>query len=123
MARLNDTQINGHLSVSRDAKIEGTITAKIFNALSDARLKKNFEEYVPEKSILDLPIYKYDFIDGDKNQIGCKAQDLMKICPEIVNSDENGFLSIQESKLTYLLLLQIKNLEKRLTILERKNNG
>jgi hypothetical protein len=41
-----------------------------------------------------LPIYKFDFINGVKNQIGCMAQDLQKICPEIVHEGNDGYLSI-----------------------------
>ena len=109
MARLNDTQINGNLTVS------GTATAESFNATSDERLKENFKEYVMESSILDLPIYKYDFINGGKNQIGCKAQELQKICSEIVHEDINGYLNIQENKLVYLLLIEVKKLKKELS--------
>ena len=38
-------------------RAENGIEAKYFNAKSDARLKENFKEYTPEKSILDLPVY------------------------------------------------------------------
>ena len=54
----------------------GRLTAKTFNATSDNRLKENLIPFTPQKSILDLPIYKYDFISGAKGQIGCMAQDL-----------------------------------------------
>lgn len=95
-------------------KADHGIEASYFNATSDARLKENFKEYAPEKSILDLPIYKFDFINGAKNQIGCKAQDLQEICPEIVNQGSDGYLSIQESKIVYLLLDEIKKLRKEI---------
>jgi hypothetical protein len=98
----------------------GDISANCFKANSDARLKENFEIYVTEKSILDLPIYKYDYIVGAKNQIGCKAQDLQKICPEIVHEDENGYLSIQESKIVYLLIDEIRKLKKEIAELRGK---
>ena len=86
-----------------------------FSATSDARLKTNIKKYECKKSILDLPIYKFDFIDGPKNRIGCLAQDLQKICPEIVHEDdETGYLSIEESKLVYLLLQEVKQLKEEL---------
>lgn len=86
--------------------------SKSFAASSDARLKTNIKKYKCEKSILDLPVYNFDFIDGPKNNIGCLAQDLQKICPEIVHEDaETGYLSIEESKLVYLLLQEIKELK------------
>ena len=89
----------------------GNVTANTYNAASDRRLKENIIDYKPEKSILDLPIKKFDFIEGPKNQIGCIAQDLKEICPEIVNENEKGYLSIQENKLVYLLLDEVKKLK------------
>ena len=96
------------------------LTAGSFNATSDKRLKENLLAFIPQKSILDLPIYRYDFINGAKNQIGCMAQDLQIICPEIVNEDEDGILSIQESKIVYLLIDEIKKLKKELNHLKER---
>ena len=87
---------------------------------SDKRLKENERPYKSNKSILDLPIYKYDYINGSKNQIGCMAQDLKEICPEIVEEDEKGYLHIQESKIVYLLIEEIKKLKEEIKNL--KNN-
>ncbi len=101
-----------------EATGNSTITAYSFNAKSDRRLKENIIDYKPEKSILDLPIKKFDFIDGPKNQIGCIAQDLKEICPEIVNENEKGYLSIQENKLIYLLLDEVKKLKNKVDNLE-----
>lgn len=101
----------------------GTITAQEFDARSDKRLKENIVEYLPNKSILDLPIYSYNFISDEKKtkKIGCLAQDLQKICPEIVREDDKGFLSIEENKLVYLLLEEVKKLKKRVDELEVRN--
>lgn len=105
---------------SGNIETNGTVEAASFNATSDRRLKENIIDYKPEKSILDLPIKKFDFIDGPKNQIGCIAQDLKEICPEIVNENEKGYLSIQESKLVYLLLDEVKKLRNEVEELKRK---
>ena len=96
------------------------IQASTFYATSDARLKENFKEYTSDISILDLPVYTFDFIDGAKNQLGCKAQDLQKICPEIVVENENGYLSIQESKIVYLLIEEIKQLKDEISKLKNE---
>ena len=90
-----------------------------FYATSDRRLKENFREVKFNKSILDLPIYKFDFINGAKDQIGCVAQELQEICPELVTKGEDGFLSIQESKLVYLLIDEVKKLKKEVDELKR----
>ena len=99
------------------------MTAQSFNAKSDKRLKENIEKYSPKQSVLDLPVYSYNFInDTNKTQhIGCLAQDLQKICPEIVHEGDDGFLSIEENKIIYLLLDEIKKLKKRVDELEVRN--
>lgn len=122
MAQLKTTTVSGDLAVAGNALITGTVRATTFNAISDARLKENFEAINLKRNISSLPVYKYDFIYGPKGQIGCKAQDLQEICPEIVEEDENGYLSIQESKLVYLLLEEIKILNARIENLEKQIN-
>lgn len=90
-----------------------TIEATTFKASSDKRLKENIQPYTCTKSVLDLPIKRFDFIDGPKNQIGCIAQDLLEICPDLVSTNEQtGMLSIQESKLVYLLIEEVRKLKK-----------
>ena len=98
----------------------GNLYAPQLYLTSDKRLKENERPYKSDKSILDLPIYKYDYINGSKNQIGCMAQDLKEICPEIVEEDKKGYLHIQESKIVYLLIEEIKKLKEEIKNL--KNN-
>ena len=100
--------------------VGGAVTASSFNASSDRRLKENLSPYKYDNSILDLPVYTFDYVNGQKNQLGCMAQDLQKICPEIVNEGENGYLSIQESKIVYLLLMEVKKLKEELNTLKIK---
>ena len=128
----------GNLAVEGDAKISGKltngsiefnndnitginrITATQFNAVSDARKKTAIQDYQCNKSILDLPIKEFEFI-GDETHtkhIGCIAQDLQEICPEIVHEGKDGYLSIEETKLIYLLLQEVKELKKELKILK-----
>ena len=98
----------------------GAVQGVTVRTTSDARLKENVVSYTSDKSILDLDVKKFDFINGVKNQIGCLAQDLKEICPEIVSEDENGYLSIQESKIVYLLLNEVKKLKEELEKINKK---
>lgn len=100
------------------------IKAPYFDATSDKRLKENIIPFIPEKSILDLPVYTFNF-KSDKNKkkhVGCLAQDLQEICPDLVNEDSQGYLSIEESKITYLLLEEVKELKKQVEELKEKIN-
>lgn len=113
---------NGSITAVGNITSDNEITAFSFNAKSDKRLKENIEAYYPKQSILDLPVYSYNFInDSNKTQhIGCLAQDLQKICPEIVHENDKGFLSIEENKLVYLLLEEVKQLNMKVKELEAK---
>jgi hypothetical protein len=104
-------------------KLRGTgqLTAQTFYAASDKRLKENIVAYTPPKSVLDLPIYTYNYIsDESKTQhIGCLAQDLQEICPELVSLD-GEYLTINESKIVYLLLDEVKKLKAEIEELKAK---
>jgi hypothetical protein len=101
----------------------GQVRAPSFNATSDMRLKTNLRAF-KHGNIFDLPIYKFDFIAGETNKIGCMAQDLQQICPEIVHQGEDGYLSIEESKIVYLLLDKMKEMQREIdTLKEAHKNG
>ena len=112
--------LSGSLDVAKSITVAETITANSFNAKSDEKIKKNLVPYTPKKSILDLPIYKYNFIGKNETHIGCLAQDLEKICPELVSKDNDGYLSIKETKLVYLLLEEVKKLKAELEEIKNK---
>jgi hypothetical protein len=75
--------INAVPDTSYKLYVNGAVKATSYTATSDSRLKENFRDFI-HKDILSLPVYKFDFIDGEKDKIGCLAQDLQQICPEIV---------------------------------------
>ena len=91
-----------------------TAYATAFYASSDKRLKENIKEFEPKNSILNLPVVEFDFKDSGKHQIGCIAQDLQKLFPELVEARDDGYLTIEENKLVYLLLLEIKKLNAKI---------
>ena len=121
-----DTTISGSLTIGNINFNKNNITgiqkiqAKTFNAISDIRKKTAIKDYVCKKSILDLPIKEFEFIDDETHtkNIGCIAQDLQEICPEIVHEDKDGYLSIEETKLIYLLLQEVKELKKEINALK-----
>ena len=110
----------GYFTEAGNLHVSGQVDAASFCATSDKRLKKNIIPYTNSSNVLDLPVYKFDFINGPKDQIGCLAQDLQEMCPELVAEGDDGYLSIHESKIVYLLILELKNMKKQLNELNRK---
>ena len=120
-ATFNDTlTANGAATFNNTLTCAQQIKATSFYATSDKRLKENIVDYTPENSILDLPIKEFDFKSDGSHHIGCIAQDLQKICPELVQEDKDGYLSIEESKLIYLLLNEVKLLKAEVEELKEK---
>ena len=99
---------------------KGRVSASSFYATSDARLKENIKPLQYNKSILDLPVYTYDYINGSKNNIGCLAQDLQKLYPQLIGENSNGYLTVDNSKVVYLLLEEVKKLKKELDRIKTK---
>lgn len=120
LAKAGDTMAGAINMNGNNISGAGTVQAAVFSATSDARLKTNIIPYQNSNSILNLPIYQFDFIDGPQKQIGCLAQDLQKICPELVADRGDGFLAINETKLIYLLLGEIKRLDSELNKLKKE---
>lgn len=95
------------------------VTAGSFVSTSDLRLKENVKDFKYKKSILDLKVKTFDFKNGEKNQIGCIAQDLAEIYPELVETRDDGYLAIKETKLVYLLIEEIRNLKEEINKLKK----
>lgn len=97
-----------------------TVTSNTFNTTSDRRLKENITDYNYHDSILDIPVKEFDMKSDGTHHIGCIAQDLQEKYPELVSEDSNGYLRIEESKLIYLLMEEVKALKTRIETLERE---
>ena len=96
------------------------------NNCSDIRLKKDIK---PLKSALStlgkLQGKSYRWKDNNEPDIGLIAQELEKVIPELVKTDNKGYKSIVYQKLTAVLIEAVKeqqqeinNLSNRIAILE-----
>lgn len=89
-----------------------------FTLTSDARLKKNIrpiENIMPK--ILAMNGKTYNWVEDSKpteTQIGFIAQEVEKIFPELVQTNETGYKSVNYIALVPVLLEGIKNLQKQL---------
>ena len=63
----------------------------------------------------------YNFKEQKTQSFGLIAQDVEKIYPQLVNTNEDGTKSVNYTELIPLLLLQTNNLERKIE--ELKNNN
>jgi hypothetical protein len=88
--------------------------ANAWNLLSDARLKKDFTVFTnPLEMIGRLKGYYFYWNTGTDNtrQVGFSAQEVQKVVPEIVSQGEDGYLSVEYSKMAPLFVEAIKALK------------
>lgn len=114
----------GGASFSKDIYVGGTVTSS-----SDIRLKENIthlnydkKEKISNKlNKLRTIKFNYKHDDSSKRQIGFIAQDFEKDFPELLRKpDENGYYTLDYSKITVLLVESIKELTSEIKNLKRR---
>ncbi len=97
--------------------------ANAWNALSDKRLKTNITSIKNEMdTIKKLDGVKFDWKGTGKESIGFIAQDVEKVVPEIVSTGEDGYKSMDYSKLTALLIEGMKSQQNEIDALKKQVN-
>ena len=109
----------------------GNIYAPAFYESSDERLKDFYNSIdVDLDKLFSLPkkFFKWKSNPNGEFEIGTSAQELQKIYPQLVNTDDKGYLTVAYDKLSIIALRAIdklyemnKNLERRIQILESKH--
>lgn len=117
LASTNGTNIYKHDGITIT---DSNISANAFYQTSDERLKENIKDIeVPLEVLLRIPTVNFNFKDKDKLEMGTIAQEVEKICPEIINTDGYGYKSVDYSKLSILALKGLKDLTQRVNELEK----
>ena len=103
-------------------KVNGTVTADAFYQTSDIR-KKNIIREVPIDKCYDMldkcQEIIYTLKDQTKEQIGLIAQEVEEFFPEVINTDAEGYKSLDYAKLVVVCLKLIKDLSSRISKLEK----
>ena len=101
-----------------------------WNSTSDIRYKKNIKTITSAlNKIMTLRgVYfnwkKEDFPDmefNDSKQIGFIAQEIEKVLPEVVNHDENDYLTVEYSKVVPVLVNAMQEQQNKIDQLEQQN--
>lgn len=111
---------NYALYANGDVYVTGTLSSP-----SDARLKKNVATLTDVlKKIESLRGVSYQYIDQQKYasgpQVGVIAQELQTVFPELVKKDSKGYLSVNYSQLTGVLIQAIKEQQQEIDLLKEQ---
>jgi hypothetical protein len=117
------TTVNGGTVKTSSTKLyfnpsSGTLSATSLNSLSDENLKENIKSL--DKQVLqEINPVEFTWKDSGNKSYGIIAQDLEKILPELVETNEfSGLKSVSYSQLIPFLINEIKNLQKQIDVLK-----
>lgn len=127
---IGTTNPSQKLHVTGNGLFTGTVTASCgVLACSDIRYKENIQT-------IENPIEKINAISGvtydwkvnefpekgftDQKQIGFIAQELEKVLPEMVHTDENGFKTVDYAKATPVLVEAMKEQQHQIDMLKEQ---
>lgn len=103
------------LQVYGDVNITGQVQASQgFFDTSDARVKTNVKE-IDASDADKVKLVEFDRTDKEHHGYGVIAQELEKVYPEMVNTDDEGFKSVNYNELA---MVKIKYLEDKVARLE-----
>jgi len=98
-----------------------TVTGVNINTTSDARLKENIQKLLNAMDkVNSLEGVSYNLKESGEASIGLIAQEVEKILPEVVRTDEEGYKSIAYGNIVALLIEAIKEQDQRIKDLEAK---
>ena len=101
------------LDVNGDIKVNGTVEATSYNAISDHRIKTNIEPLSNSHTVDRLnPVSYYNVLSG-KNEMGFIAREVEDIYPMLVNRKQNSeqYQSINYNGLIAVAIKEIKDLK------------
>ncbi|WP_339791536.1 tail fiber domain-containing protein [uncultured Imperialibacter sp.] len=116
---------DGSVNASNSVSAEGDMFATNFNTTSDGRLKENITPI--EHSLantLKLRGVSYNWVDKAKSQsrqIGVIAQEVEKVYPEFVHTNEEGMKSVNYAQMVAVLIEAIKELNTQIETLKTEN--
>ncbi len=135
IARNNGADATLFLQNSGGALVVGGTASKpgggSWSATSDARLKQHTKPYSDGlQQLLKInPVYfqynHFTSYDTSKQHIGVIAQELKEIAPYMVGSftqNNNEYLNVDNSSMTYMLINAVKEQQKTMEELNKKNN-
>ena len=117
------TDYDTRITCNNGLIVNNSVTAPAFYQTSDIR-KKDIKEEISLDKCYDLidkcQTIIYSLKDQTKEQVGMIAQEVEKFFPEIIQTDEEGFKSLDYSRLVVICFRVLKDLIKRVSKLEEK---
>jgi len=111
----------GTTSPAYKLHVSGSAGASVFYTTSDQRLKKNVKE-VRQKNLEGIKAYEYTYAEDTTNTMhyGLMAQEVERVFPHMVKTDEEGYKAIAYDEFIPLLIEENRRLNRELADLKER---
>jgi hypothetical protein len=100
------------IGLADSLNLSGTVTATDFNSTSDITLKENIVRISdPLDKVMQLAGVNFDWKESGEHAMGVIAQEVEKVVPEVVSTNENGIKTVKYSNMIGLMIEAIKELK------------
>jgi hypothetical protein len=106
-------------TVSGSLTVTGALKGGTVQSTSDIRKKSNIVA-IGDVDLHSIKAYEYNLEDNKRRSTGLIAQEVEKILPTAVSTDDEGFLSLDYNAIVAVLVDKINRLEARVNELENK---
>jgi hypothetical protein len=97
----------------------GYLNASAWTYSSDRRLKENINSIPAGLNIIEqLRPVKFDYINGEKKQVGFIAQEVQEVLPDIVTTGTNGMLGLKTDSIIPYLVKAIQEQKQEIELLK-----
>ena len=101
----------------------GTLSATIFNTLSDANHKTNVKPLDNALELLEnIRPVSFEWKDNGQKSYGVIAQELEEILPELVQTNDNGVKSVSYIPIIAMLVDVVKKQQEEINEIKKKLN-
>lgn len=111
------TQLSLYLPLS-GGTVTGTLKAKTFQAISDSRLKEDQQTVYYDLS--SIKPKRYRFKNDKIHHVGLIAQEVEKVIPEAVSTNEDGYKSLDYNAIIAALVGEVNELKEEIKKLKNK---
>lgn len=109
----SNLHVIGTANITSNVVVGGSVTAIDFNSVSDMVLKENIQPIHNSFDILSrINPVSFKWKDRNETSYGVVAQDIEKVLPEIVNTNESGVKSVAYIQLIAFLIDAVNTLQK-----------
>ena len=105
----SDDELDSYLPFNTSLGVNNKVSSRGFEILSTVKMKQDIEDFNDNvDNLIKLIPKRFKWKDNSCEDIGLIAEEVAEVLPQVVNKNENGYVSIDYNKLLMYIILYLK---------------